>query len=172
MVRFRSSVEYIVEETRCANSLGVAYSAVAPFSRTPGYLLTFIPSNSNSQSASYQFCADRQSGFIAVGRSLRRSAPVNRRARILSVTMCSSNDASNSSRLVNIPPWRSTTLAMGPDRHYALQLTSLSSSSSGSQNSNPRTSFPESSIVSYRFPNSSMSILDVYRLALGGPVLA
>src|ERR1035438_4025842 len=127
MVRFRSSVEYIVDAVRCANSLGVAYSAAAPFSRMPGYLLTLIPNNSYNQSESYQFCADRQSGFIAVGRSLRRSAPVNRRARILSVTMCSSNDASNSSRLVNIPPWRSTTLAMWQDRHYALQFTDTNS---------------------------------------------
>src|ERR1035438_10061364 len=112
----------------------------------PGYLLTLIPNNSYNQSASYQFCADRQSGFIAVGRSLRRSAPVNRRDRILSVMMWSSKDATSSSRLVNNPPWRLTTLAMGPDRHYALQLTSLSSSSSGSQKSNPETSSPESSI--------------------------
>src|ERR1039458_709277 len=121
MVRFRSSVEYIVDAVRCANSLGVAYSAAALFSRMPGYLLTLIPNSSYNQSASYQFCADRQSGFIAVGRSLRRSAPVNRRDRILSVRTCSSNESSNSSRLVNIPPWRSTTLAMGPDRHYPLQ---------------------------------------------------
>src|ERR1035438_8844476 len=64
ILRFRSSVEYIVEETRRANSLGVAYSAPAPFSRMPGYLHTFIPNSSYNQSASYQFCVDRQSGFI------------------------------------------------------------------------------------------------------------
>src|ERR1017187_6275798 len=46
ILRFRSSVEYIVAETRCANSLGVAYSAAALFSRMPGYLLTLIPNNS------------------------------------------------------------------------------------------------------------------------------
>src|ERR1035441_5184194 len=172
MVRFRSSVEYIVDAVRCANSLGVAYSAAAPFSRMPGYLLTLIPNNSYTQPESSQFCMARQSGFIAIGSFRRRSAPVKRRERIRSVMMWASNDESRRSRLVNNPPWRSTTLAMGPDRHYALQLTSLSSSSSGSQNSNPETSSPESSIVSYRFPNSSMSILDVYRLTLGGPVLA
>src|ERR1035441_7229932 len=127
----------------------------------PGYLLTLMPNSSYNQSELYQFCVDRQSGFIAVGRSLSRSAPVKCLARILSVMMWSSNDESSSSRRVNNPPWRPTTLAMWQDRHYALQLTSLSSSSPGSQNSNPETSPPESSMQSNEFPNSSISILDV-----------
>src|ERR1039458_1811883 len=99
ILRFRSSVEYIVDETRCANSLGVAYSAAAPFSRMPGYLLTLIPNNSYNQSESYQFCMDRQSGFIAIGSFRRRSAPVKRRERIRSVMMWASNDESRRSRL-------------------------------------------------------------------------
>src|ERR1017187_485205 len=113
LVPLRTGIMSIIEETLRAKFLGVAYSAAAPFSRTRGYLHALIPSNSNSQSELYQSFVDCQSGFTAVGRSQKRSAPVNRRDRILSVMMWSSNDEISSSRLVNNPPWRPTTLAWG-----------------------------------------------------------